>query len=110
MYLAIKEIKHEKLRYGMIIAMIALISWLIFILTGLAQGLGNQNTAAIDSWNFKSIALNKDADVNLRQSIFDHIRTNQRPAFNQKRNAAWTGIRRSQAQKDEKYECQLHRT
>ena len=69
MYLAIKEIKHEKLRYGMIIAMIALISWLIFILTGLAQGLGNQNTAAIDSWNFKSIALNKDADVNLRQSL-----------------------------------------
>lgn len=69
MYLAIKEIKREKLRYGMIIAMIALISWLIFILTGLAQGLGNQNTAAIDSWNFKSIALNKDADVNLRQSL-----------------------------------------
>ena len=38
-------------------------------MTGLAQGLGNQNTAAIDSWNFKSIALNKDADVNLRQSL-----------------------------------------
>ena len=43
MYLAIKEIKREKLRYGMIIAMIALISWLIFILTGLAQGLGTSN-------------------------------------------------------------------
>lgn len=52
MYLAIKEIKHEKLRYGMIIAMIALISWLIFILTGLAQGLGNppqQSTAGISN-------------------------------------------------------------
>lgn len=108
MYLAIKEIKHEKLRYGMIIAMIALISWLIFILTGLAQGLGNQNTAAIDSWNFKSIALNKDADVNLRQSL---ITSEQISALHlTKRNAAWTGIRRSQAQKDEKYECQLHRT
>lgn len=107
MYLAIKEIKHEKLRYGMIIAMIALISWLIFILTGLAQGLGNQNTAAIDSWNFKSIALNKDADVNLRQSL---ITSEQISALHlTKRNAAWTGIRRSQAQKDEKYECQLHR-
>ena len=103
MYLAIKEIKREKLRYGMIIAMIALISWLIFILTGLAQGLGNQNTAAIDSWNFKSIALNKDADVNLRQSLITS-------EFNQKRNSAWSGIRRSQAQKDEKYECQFHRT
>ena len=69
MYLALKEIKHEKLRYGLMIAMILLISYLIFILTGLAMGLAGQNTQAIDSWQSKSIVLNSDANVSLRQSF-----------------------------------------
>ena len=41
MFLALKEIKHEKLRYGLVISMVVLISYLIFILTSLAQGLGS---------------------------------------------------------------------
>lgn len=49
MYLALKEIRKEKLRSGMIIAMIVLISYLIFILTSLALGLARENTDAIDS-------------------------------------------------------------
>ncbi len=39
MYLALKEIKHEKVRYSLIIAMVVLISYLVFILTSLALGL-----------------------------------------------------------------------
>ena len=31
MYLALKEIKHEKIRYSLIIAMVVLISYLVFI-------------------------------------------------------------------------------
>ena len=69
MFLALKEIKHEKLRYGLIIAMIAMISYLIFILTSLALGLAQENTAAIDGWKIKSVVLNKDSDTNLRQSL-----------------------------------------
>ena len=38
MFLALKEIKREKLRYSLIIGMIVLISYLIFILTSLAWG------------------------------------------------------------------------
>ncbi len=68
MYLALKEIKHEKLRYGLIIAMIVLISYLIFVLTSLALGLANENTQAIDSWNAQSIVLNKDSNISLGQS------------------------------------------
>ena len=68
MYLALKEIKHEKVRYSLIIAMVVLISYLVFILTSLALGLARENTYAIESWDFKRIALNRDADVNLRQS------------------------------------------
>ena len=69
MYLALKEIRHEKLRYGLIISMIVLIAYLIFILTGLALGLAGENTQAIDSWQVKSIVLNKDANIDLSQSV-----------------------------------------
>ncbi|WP_461213483.1 FtsX-like permease family protein [Lacticaseibacillus sp. GG6-2] len=69
MYLALKEMRKEKLRYSLIIAMIVLISYLIFILTSLALGLANQNTDAIKSWDMQSIALNKDANRSLSQSL-----------------------------------------
>lgn len=69
MFLSLKEIKYEKLRYSLIIGMIMLISYLVFVLTGLAQGLAQQNTAAIKSWNVKKIVLNNNANINLTQSL-----------------------------------------
>ncbi|WP_413627867.1 FtsX-like permease family protein [Fructilactobacillus vespulae] len=68
MFLAWKEIKHDKLRYGLIILMIVLISYLIFILTSLANGLASQNTQAINSWNPTHIVLNQDSNTNIAQS------------------------------------------
>ena len=35
MFLAVKEIRHEKLRYGLIISMIVLIGYLMFMLMGM---------------------------------------------------------------------------
>ena len=69
MFLALKEFRYEKLRYSLIVVMFLLISYLIFILTGLAFGLANQNTNAINNWLFKQIVLNQDANVNLNQSL-----------------------------------------
>lgn len=69
MFLALKEMKHEKLRYGLIIGMIVLISYLIFILTSLALGLARENTDAIDSWGMNSIVLTKDANISLDASL-----------------------------------------
>lgn len=69
MFLALKEITHEKLRYGLIVALVTLVSFLIFILTSLAQGLSSQNTAAINSWHTRQIVLTKDANTNLAQSL-----------------------------------------
>ncbi len=68
MFLALKEIKKEKLRSGLIIAMIALIGYLIFILTGLALGLAHENTDAINSWHVQRITLNATANTDMRQS------------------------------------------
>ncbi|WP_300560365.1 ABC transporter permease [Companilactobacillus sp.] len=77
MYLALKEIKHEKLRYGLIIAMIVLISYLIFVLTSLALGLADENTQAIDSWDAESIVLNKDSNISLGQSLITNEQNDQ---------------------------------
>ena len=69
MFLAFKEIKHEKLRYGLIILMIFLISYLIFMLSSLAIGLSDENTQAIKSWNTEKVVLNKNANISMSQSI-----------------------------------------
>ncbi|KRL08086.1 ABC transporter permease [Liquorilactobacillus hordei] len=69
MFLAWKEMRYEKLRYTLIIAMIVLISYLIFILTSLAQGLARQNTDAIKSWDIQSVVLNDNANTSMTQSI-----------------------------------------
>lgn len=69
MFLAIKEIKHEKLRYTLIIGMVMLISYLVYFLSGLASGLAKQNTQAIEIWDIKQVILNKDANVSLSQSL-----------------------------------------
>ncbi|MFC6274131.1 ABC transporter permease [Levilactobacillus tangyuanensis] len=69
MFLALKEIRHEKLRYGLIVGMVVLVSYLVFVLSGLAYGLAQQNTQAITSWNARSITLNDDANESLSQSL-----------------------------------------
>ena len=48
MFLAINEMLKEKVRYTLVIAVITLISFLIFILSALALGLSNENTAAVN--------------------------------------------------------------
>ena len=69
LFLAIKEIKHEKLRYGLIILMIFLISYLIFMLSSLSVGLASENTQAIESWDAQKVILNKNSNVSMFQSI-----------------------------------------
>lgn len=69
MFLAFKEIRHEKLRYGLIILVIFLLSYLIFMLTSLAIGLASENTQALSSWQVQRLVLNKNANLSLAQSI-----------------------------------------
>lgn len=69
MFLALREIRHEKLRYGLIIGMIVLVTYLVFVLSGLAYGLAQQNTQAISSWRASKIVLNADANDSLSQSL-----------------------------------------
>ena len=49
MYLAIKEILRNKLRYSLILTTIFLIAFMVFFMTSLALGLVRNNRAAIDN-------------------------------------------------------------
>ena len=69
MFLALREIKHEKVRYGLIVAMIVMISYLMFVLMGMMIGLANENKAAITTWQTQTVFLNKNANDNLSQSL-----------------------------------------
>lgn len=43
MFLALRELKHAKLRYILIGLIMVLIAWLVLFVTGLANGLANDN-------------------------------------------------------------------
>ncbi|WP_246163743.1 FtsX-like permease family protein [Weissella coleopterorum] len=60
---------HEKLRYGLIVALIFLVSYLLIILSGLATGLANLNKAAVTEWQANKIVLNRYAEGKLPQSF-----------------------------------------
>lgn len=69
MFLAWNEIKHNKLKFGLIIGILVLISYLLFLLSGLANGLINMNTEGIKKWKADAIVLNKEANQTVQQSV-----------------------------------------
>ena len=69
MFLAWNEIKRNKLKFGLIIGILVL-SYLLFLLSGLASGLINMNTEGIKKWKADAIVLNKDANQTVQQSVF----------------------------------------
>lgn len=70
MFLAWNEIRRKKLKFGLIIGVLTMISYLLFLLSGLANGLINMNKEGIDKWQADAIVLNKDANQTVQQSVF----------------------------------------
>lgn len=68
MFLAWNEIKNNKLRFMLIIGVLTLVSYLVFFLSGLANGLENLNKEAVVKWDADGIILTEESDVNLPQS------------------------------------------
>ncbi|HHB0348828.1 TPA: ABC transporter permease [Staphylococcus aureus] len=71
MFLAWNEIRRNKLKFGLIICVLTMISYLLFLLSGLANGLINMNKEGIDKWQADAIVLNKDANQTVQQSVFN---------------------------------------
>lgn len=68
MFLALKEMRYSKLRYTLVVGIILLISYAVFMLSGLANGLATQFRQAIVDWNSQTIILSEDSNKNLAAS------------------------------------------
>ena len=71
MFLAWNEIKRNKIKFSLVIGILVLISYLLFLLSGLANGLIKMNTEGIEKWNADAIILKKDANQTVEQSLFN---------------------------------------
>ncbi|EGP4715828.1 ABC transporter permease [Enterococcus faecium] len=69
MYLAIKEILHNKLRYSLVLVTVFLISFMVFFMTSLVIGLVRDNRTAADNWDSTGVVLSKYANKNLTASF-----------------------------------------
>ena len=71
MFLAIKEMKKEKARFFLIISIFILISYLVYFLVGLANGLAVDNRTAIDQWEVSHVILADGSNKNISSSMID---------------------------------------
>lgn len=62
MFLGIKELIHSKLRYSMIMGIIILIAWLVFILSGLGNGLSSLSAASIKNIDADYVVFDENAE------------------------------------------------
>ncbi|MEQ9764014.1 ABC transporter permease [Streptococcus jiangjianxini] len=95
MFLALNEIKHAKLRYGLILGLLFLIAYLMFFLTGLAFGLMQDNRSAVDKWQANTIFLNKESNDLLSASSIpadtaNKVKADDLAALSQMASSAWT--------------------
>lgn len=68
MFLAWNEIQKNKLRFTLIIGVLMLVAYLVFFLSGLANGLASLNREAVDKWDADAIVVTEESDKSLLQS------------------------------------------
>ncbi|WP_010529553.1 ABC transporter permease [Lentibacillus jeotgali] len=68
MFLAIRELIYAKFRYVLISLIMVLIALLIFIISGLAQGLSADNASAIQHLQADYIVMDSDAELDMAKS------------------------------------------
>lgn len=69
MFLALKELKHGKFRFIMIGTIIVLIAWLVFILSGLANGLSLQSSATLRNMEADYMTFEEGARSSMNRSL-----------------------------------------
>lgn len=69
MFLALKELLHNKLRFTMIGLIIVLIAWLVFILSGLGNGLSTLSAATIKNWEAEHVVYENGAGATFSKSL-----------------------------------------
>ncbi|MFA5236219.1 MAG: ABC transporter permease, partial [Bacilli bacterium] len=69
MFLAWKELRHAKGKFSLIVALVALVAYLVYFLTALAYGLASSYTNGIAQWGADQIVLTDDANDNIMMSV-----------------------------------------
>lgn len=69
MFLALRELQHSRLRYLLLGAIITLIAWLVFLLSGLANGLATDNAGAIQRMPVDYFVFQSDARLQMPRSL-----------------------------------------
>ncbi|MDN7243303.1 ABC transporter permease [Planococcus sp. N028] len=100
MFLAWNEIKRNKLRFVLIIGVLMLVSYLVFFLSGLANGLASLNREAVDKWDASAIVLTEESDKSLLQSTMaigelDTIEADETAVLGQINAIAQTGDKKA---------------
>ncbi|MFA5542255.1 MAG: ABC transporter permease [Bacilli bacterium] len=80
MFLATKELKYTKAKFALIIAVIVLVSYLVYFLTSLAYGLASSYTNAVEKWEADEIIITVESNDSmmmsyLSQADFDDVNT-----------------------------------
>ncbi|MNI19117.1 FtsX-like permease family protein [compost metagenome] len=68
MFLALREMRHSKARYSLIMVIMLLVSFLVLFVTGLARGLAYANISAVENMPANYFAVQADADHAFRRS------------------------------------------
>lgn len=96
MFLAWNEIQKNKLRFILIIGVLMLVAYLVFFLSGLANGLASLNREAVDKWEADAVVLTEESDQSLVQSTLtidevDNIEADETAVLGQINAIAQTG-------------------
>lgn len=73
MFLALKELKHAKFRYAMMTAIIVLIAWLVFILSGLGNGLSTLSAATLKNIDTEYVTYEETAGATFAKSLLPEM-------------------------------------
>ncbi len=69
MFLAVKELKHSKFRFMLLGVIVVLIAWLVFILSGLANGLSMLGAGSLRNMEADYIVFEEGARASMRRSM-----------------------------------------
>lgn len=73
MFLALREMRHSKARYMLIMVIMLLVSFLVLFVTGLARGLAYANISAVQNMPANYYVVQGDADQTFRRSQLNDL-------------------------------------
>lgn len=77
MFLAIREIKHSRLRYLMLSVIMVLLAWLVFLLSGLANGLAADNASSFQNMKADYLVFQTGSRLSLSRSLLEKTSVQQ---------------------------------